>query len=128
MRGMENVKPGKLWRQLPAAEYAALFPAKPKAIRKIAYGLRKLGAGYAVFTMNQFDLAAACGVSVRTLARYLPLFESYGIIDVKRWRYRSFGTAPNSYRTYFGNVIPPDWTYGGGDYPISPRQQRCNND
>ena len=45
------MKPAKLWRQLPADEYAALFPAKPRAIRKIAYGLRKLGAGYEVFTM-----------------------------------------------------------------------------
>ncbi len=121
------MKQDKLWRQLPAAEYAALFPARPAALRKIAYGLRKLGAGCAVFTMNQRDLAAQCGVSVRTLQRYLPLFESYGILDVKRWRWREFGTAPNSYRAYFGNVIPGKWEYGGGDYPVSARDRRCND-
>lgn len=123
------MKPGnaKYWRKLSAAEYAALFPAKPKAIRKIAYGLRKLGTGYAVFTMNEWKLAEACGVSRRTLIRYLPLFESYGILEVKRWRYREFGTSPNSYRVYFGNVIPEKWVYGGGDYPISARDKGCKD-
>lgn len=134
------VKPGKLWRKLPASEYAGLFPAKPKALRKIAYGLRRLGAngagnpvgsdarigqGNQVFTLNEWDLAKACGVSVRTLQRYLPLFESYGILEVKRWRYRKTGGSPNSYRLYFGSVIPENWVYGGGDYPISAREKGC---
>ena len=117
------MKTAKLWRQLSAAEYAALYPARPKALRKMAYGLRKLGAGYEVFTMSEREMAAKCQVSVRTLQRYLPLFESYGIIEVKRWRYREFGTSPNSYRVYFGNVIPENWSYGGGDYSISARDR-----
>ena len=87
-------KPGKYWRQLSAADYAALFPAKPAALRKIAYGLRKLaaigeggvtistayraGKGNQVFTINQKDLAYSCNVSLRTLRQYLWLFESYG--------------------------------------------------
>lgn len=134
------MKPDKLWRQLPAAEYAALFPAKPKALRKIAYGLRRLGAlgdgnqlgtdsrrgqGNQVFTMNEWELAKECRVSRRTLQRYLPLFESYGILEVKRWRYRKTGASPNSYRLYFGSVIPANWTHGGGDYPISAREKGC---
>lgn len=136
------MKPEKLWRQLPAADYARLFPARPAALRKIAYGLRQLGAvgdgeqasaasrvgkGNQVFTVNQRNLAASCGVSVKTLQRYLPLFESYGILEVKRWRYRRFGPSPNSYRVYLGSVIPEDWTYGGGSYPISARETRCND-
>jgi hypothetical protein len=62
------MKTERLWRQLPASEYAELFPRKPKALRKIAYGLRQLGAsgagnpvgsdarigqGNQVFTMNE---------------------------------------------------------------------------
>ena len=113
----------KLWRKLSAAEYAALFPAKPKAIRKIAFGLRKLGAGSAPFTMAEWELAKQCNVSKRTLQRYLPLFESYGILEIKRWRYLNFGTTPNTYRVYLGSVIPEDWTYGGGKYPVSPRKK-----
>jgi hypothetical protein len=81
--------------------------AKPAALRKIAFGLRRLaaigeggitittgyrgGKGNQVFTINQKDLAYSCGVSLRTLRRYLWLFESYGILEVKRWRYRAFG-------------------------------------
>ncbi len=133
-------KQDKLWRKLSAAEYAALFPRKPKALRKIAYGLRKLaangtgisvgsparaGLGNQVFTMNQKDLAKACGVSVKTLQRYLWLFESYGILEVKRWRYRVFGPSPNSYRVFFGNVIPENYPPNGGDYPISARDRRA---
>jgi hypothetical protein len=134
------VKQDKLWRKMSAAEYAALFPRKPKALRKIAYGLRKLGSvgegiavatprrlgqGNQVFTMNERQLAESCGVSVRTLQRYLWLFESYGILEVKRWRYRQIGTSPNSYRLYFGSVIPPDWRDNPGKYPISPVDRRA---
>lgn len=139
------VTPGqrKFWRQLPAAEYAAQFPARPAALRKIAYGLRVLGArgadtghdiqpreperagqGNYVFTLNQWRLAEACGVSRRTLSRRLPLFERFGILEVKRWRYREFGPSPSSYRLYFGNVIPGNWRDGGGEYPVSPRDKR----
>jgi hypothetical protein len=136
------VKPGKgkYWRQLSASDYAALFPRKPRALRKMARGLRVLGAigdgsqpgtdsrqgqGNQVFTMNEWELAKACDVSRRTLQRYLPLFESYGILEVKRWRYRKTGASPNSYRLYFGSVIPENWTHGGGDYPISAREKGC---
>jgi hypothetical protein len=136
----EIMKLEKLWRQLPASEYAELFPRKPKALRKIAYGLRQLGAsgagnpvgsdarigqGNQVFTMNEWELAKACGVSRRTLQRYIGLFESYGILEVKRWRYRKTGASPNSYRLYFGSVIPENGTIGGGYYPISAREIRC---
>ncbi len=121
-----RTKLDKAWRRLPAAEYAALFPAKPKAIRKIAFGLRKLGAGNAVFTMNQWQLAAVCGVSKKTLQRYLPIFESYGIVEVKRWRYKKMSPSPNSYRVFLGSVIPEKWTYGGGDYPVSAREKGRN--
>jgi response regulator of citrate/malate metabolism len=114
----------KAWRRYSAAEYAQLFPAKPKALRKIAFALRKLGAGNQPFTMNEWELAKACSVSKRTLQRYLPLFESYGILEVKRWRYRLFGPSPNTYRVFLGNVIPADWVYGGGDFPISAVERR----
>jgi len=101
----------KAQRKHSAAEYAALFPAKPKALRKIAFGLRQLGAtgdgsqpnlgkGNMPFTINEFELAERCNVSVRTLKRYLPLFETYGILEVKRWRYREIGPSPNTYRVF----------------------------
>jgi hypothetical protein len=132
------MKLDKAWRRYSAAEYAALFPAKPKAIRKIAYGLRKLGAtgngcphcspnrgtGNEVFTMSQPEFASALGVSLRTLQRYLPLFESYGILEVKRWRYRVSGGSPSSYRVFLGSVIPEKFSFGGGDYPVSARERR----
>lgn len=137
------VKLDKLWRKLPAHEYAALFPARPKALRRIAFGLRRLGAqdidlgydyqprpssgkamGNRVFTINEYDLAEHCHVSRRTLQRYLPLFESYGVLEVKRWRYRrSNAPSPNSYRLFFGSIIPEDWAFGGGGYPISARDR-----
>jgi len=142
--GERAMKPGRYWRQLTAAQYAALYPAKPPALRKIAFTLRRLGAlghgshtyqssarlsmGNQVFTLDERRLAKACGVSVRTLQRYLPLFESYGILEVKRWRYRKHGGSPSSYRVFLGNVIPPDWTYGGGKYPISAVERRKKKD
>jgi hypothetical protein len=128
------VKPGKLWRKLTAEDYAGLYPAKPKALRKIAYGLRQLGAkgidgngdgsGNEVFTLCEKELAERCGVPLRTLQRYIQLFESYGILEVKRWRHRINGGSPSSYRVFLGNVIPQDWRYGGGDYPISAVERR----
>jgi response regulator of citrate/malate metabolism len=118
------MKLDKQWRKLSATEYAELYPAKPKAIRKIAYGLRQLGAGNEVFTMAEWELAEACGVSKRTLQRYIGLFESYGILEVKRWRYRANGGSPSSYRVFLGNVIPEGFTRGGGDYPISAVERR----
>jgi hypothetical protein len=133
----------KYWRQLPADEYAALFPSSPPALRKIAHGLRQLGAngadtghdiqprtpsgdgrGSKVFTLNQWELAKACGVSRGTLKRYLSVFERYGILEIKRWRYKEVGPSPSSYRLYFGNVIPADWRDGGGDWPVSARDTR----
>jgi len=128
------MKLDKLWRTVPAAEYAALFPAKPPALRKIAYGLRQLGAtgtdgrgdgsGNEVFTMSEYELAERCGVSLRTLQRYIGVFESYGILEVKRWRYRAHGGSPSSYRVFLGNVIPEGGTRGGGKYPISAVERR----
>lgn len=138
------MKLDKLWRKLPAHEYAALFPAKPKALRRIAFGLRQLGAvgidggydieprhpekpgmGNHVFTLNEHELAKHCYVSRRTLQRYIPLFESYGIVEVKRWRYRrSNAPSPNSYRLFFGSVIPENWAFGACGYPISARDKR----
>lgn len=139
------MKPGNrnYWRQLPAAEYAALFPASPPALRTIAFHLRRLaangvdlgydyqpnmpdriGQGNRVFTLNQWQLAQHCHVSRRTLARYLPVFEAWGILEVKRWRYRETGPSPNSYRLYFGRAIPPDWRDRQGDFNVSPRDKR----
>ena len=51
----------RAWRKLTADEYAAMFPAHPVALRKIARGLKRLGAGEKPFTMNQRDLAGQCG-------------------------------------------------------------------
>jgi len=34
----------RAWRKLTADEYAALFPASPPALRKIARALKRLGA------------------------------------------------------------------------------------
>lgn len=115
---------GKAWSRLTADEYAALFPAKPKALRSMARALRRLGASGEPFTMNEPDLAKFAGVSIRTWARYVPVFERYGMLEVKRWRYRSFGTVPNTYRVFLPAVIPPDWTPEGGEFPISPREKR----
>ena len=121
------MKLAKGWRRHTAQEYAALFPARPKALRKMAFGLRKLGAGNQPFTMNERKLAEACGVSRTTLKRYLWLFESYGILEVKRWRYRQIGPSPNTYRVYLGNVIPENYRDRVGDYPISARETARNN-
>ena len=121
----KSVKPGKAWRRLSAQEYAGLFPANPKALRKIAYGLRKLGAGNQPFTIDEWELAKRCDVPKRTLQRYLPVFERYGILEVKRWRYRTFGACPNTYRVFLGAVIPEDWTFDGGEFTVSPREKGC---
>jgi len=59
--------------------------------------------------MNEWELAKFAGVSKRTWQRYEPVFEEWGILEVKRWRYRKFGTTPNTYRTFLGSVIPEDW-------------------
>jgi len=127
-RAADVMKPDKLWRKLSAAEYAALYPAKPKALRKIAHGLRQMGAGNEVFTMAEWELADACDVGLRTLQRYIGVFESYGILEVKRWRYRVNGGSPSSYRVFLGNVIPEGFTHGGGDYPISAVERRREKD
>lgn len=121
---------GKAWRKLTAKEYSELFPAKPKAIRRIAYGLRKASVMEArdgqmrPFTIAEWELARICGVSRRTLQRYIPLFESYGVLEVKRWRHREIGAMPNTYLLFLGAVIPEDFTFGGGDFPISAVQRR----
>jgi hypothetical protein len=112
----------RYWRQLGVDEYAALYPANPKALRKIARMLRKLGKGSEPFTMAEWKMAKLAGVSKRTLQRYLPVFQRYGIIEVHHWRYLDFGTTPNTYRLYFGRVIPEDWRDGGGEYPVSSRK------
>lgn len=134
------MKPPKAWRRQSAEEYAEQFPARPPALRMIAYGLRKLGAvgegnritsdqqlgaGNQPFTINQWELAKRCGVSKTTLKRYMPVFERYGIVEVKRWRYREVGPAPNTYRLFLGAVIPADWTREGGEFAVSPREKGC---
>jgi hypothetical protein len=130
----------KYWYKTTAEEYAAQFPAKPKALRKIAYGLRRLGAtgvpcprcgqtsgdgsGNEVFTLAEWDLAKRCGVKLRTWQRYVGVFESYGILEVKRWRYRVRGGSPSSYRVFLGNVIPEGGHKDFGPYPISAVERR----
>ena len=109
----------RAWKRLTADEYAALFPAHPVSIRKIARALKKLGASEKPFTMNERDLAKAAGISVRTWARYAPLFEEWGILEVKRWRYRKFGTTPNTYRTFLGSMIPEDYREREGPFKVS---------
>ena len=111
-----------VWNRLTAREWAARFPAKPPALRKIAYALRKLGAGHEPFTAPEWRIAKEAGVSVRTVRRYLGVFESYGVIEVKRWRYSSFVPLANTYRVFLAAVIPDDWSFNGGYFPISPRQ------
>ena len=131
-----GMNPGnaKYWRKLTAQDYAELFPAEPKPLRKIAYALRKLGAqgiddsgdgsGNEVFTLYEWDLAARCGVKLRTWQRYVGVFESYGILEVKRWRHRKYGGSPSSYRVFLGNVIPKGGHKVPGPYPISAVERR----
>lgn len=117
------------WRKLTAEQYAALFPAKPAALRKIAYALREWSAAEAVkgkmrpFTVDEWRLARGAGVSRRTLQRYLPVFENYGVLEVKRWRRREIGAMPNTYCLFLGAVIPADWSFGGGKFPVSARER-----
>ena len=121
---MTLVVNGKIrtWKNLTADEYAAMFPARPPALRKIARALKKLGADEKPFTMNQWQLAAEAGISKRTWQRYESVFEEWGILEVKRWRYRKFGTTPNTYRTFLGEVIPEDWKQRLGPFAVSARE------
>lgn len=118
----------KRWlSSVAASEFAEMFPARPKALRKIAFGLRQLSGSEGrgklrPFTMDEWELAKHCQVSRRTLQRYLPVFEHYGVIEVHRWRYRRFGAMPNTYCLFLGTVIPEDWTFEGGRFNVSARQ------
>jgi hypothetical protein len=112
----------RAWRRLTADEYADLFPATPRALRKMARAIRKLGVDGKPFTMNQWELAAAAGVAKRTWQRYEPVFEEWGILEVKRWRYRRFGPTPNTYRTFLGAVIPADWRDRKGPFADDTRE------
>ena len=117
-----NLDDGRAWSRITKDEYAELFPAKPPALRKMARALRVLGASEEPFTMAQWKLAKLAGISERSWKRYAPVFERYGMLEVKRWRYRSFGTVPNTYRVFLPAVIPEDWTPDGGNFPISARE------
>ena len=75
-------EPPVIWNRLTAEQWAAMFPAKPQALRKIAYAFRKLGAGDEPFTVAEWELAKVAGVSPRTIRRYLGVFERYGVIEV----------------------------------------------
>jgi hypothetical protein len=119
-----NLDDGRAWSRITKDEYAALFPAKPKALRSMAKALRVLAADGEPFTMAQWELAKLAGISVRSWKRYAPVFERYGILEVKRWRYRRIGPTPNTYRVFLPAVIPEDWTPDGGDFPISARETR----
>jgi hypothetical protein len=139
MMAMKPIK-YEYWYKTSAEEYAAQFPAKPEGLRKIAYGLRRLGArgapcpkcgqpsgdgsGNEVFTMCQAELAKECDVSLKTLQRYTGTFESYGILEVKRWRYRVRGGSPSSYRVFLGKVIPEGGHLVAGPYPIPAVERR----
>jgi hypothetical protein len=112
----------RTWKNLTADEYAARFPARPPALRKMARALKKLGADERPFTMNQWELAERAGIAKRTWQRYEPVFEQWGILEVKRWRYREFGTTPNTYRTFLGAVIPEDWRKRKAPFSISARE------
>jgi hypothetical protein len=112
----------RVWRKLTADQYAALFPAKPPALRKIARALKILGADEKPFTMNQWELAKEAGISKHTWQRHAPVFEQWGILEVKRWRYRKFGTTPNTYRTFLGRVIPEDWQEREAPFKVSARE------
>lgn len=111
------------WRKVPADKYAEwCFPAKPRAIRKMAIALRKLGAEHdGPFTIHQYKLAKLADVPVRTWQRWLPLFEKWGVIEVKRWRYRHFGACPNTYLVFLGQGIPDNWRETKPPFRVSPR-------
>lgn len=125
----------KGWAKLTADKYAELFPARPKAIRKIARGLRLASVRESYnparkeyenghmrpFTMDLWELARLCDVSKRTLQRYLPVFEGYGVVEVHRWRYRYSGAMPNTYCLFFGSVIPEDWSFDYRRFAKGPK-------
>jgi hypothetical protein len=85
---------------------------------------RVLRQGGKVFTINEYKLAGMAGVGVRTFRRYLPVFESYGVLEVYRWRYRKNGPIPNSYVVFLDAVIPKNWTPRGGKFPVSSDKKR----
>ena len=136
---------GKWWLKLTGDEWAEVFPARPKALRKIAHGLADLGDDVVTYTApgttyrrsNKYGgtdvhrvgpidmLAAQCDVSRRVMQRYLPLFERYGVVEVYRWRHREhshFGAPAISIRVFRGTAIPADWSWEGGNFPVSARQ------
>lgn len=124
---------GVWWRKLTRDQWVELFPADPPALRTIAGGLAALGDDVVTFTQRERDskqapmrqLARVCGVSPRTLCRYLPLFEAYGVIEVKRWQRRidrSLGVPSLSIRVFRGAAIPENWSWEGGNFPVSARQ------
>lgn len=132
------------WRKLTDDQWVALFPDKPKAFQTIAKGLCAFGNDVVTFTApgeSEYALtargykkkrigpisllAAKCGVSKRTMSRYLPVFEAYGVVEVYRWRYRErgyFGAPAISIRVFRGATIPEDWSFNGGRFPVSARE------
>jgi len=125
---------GKLWRKVTPDEWVAMFPASPPAFRKIARGLAELGDGVVTFELKDdsgdycppmSQLASRCHVHGRTLTRYLPVFEAYGVVEVHRWRRRidrTLGLPSVSVRVFRGSVVPADWAFDGGNFGVSARQ------
>lgn len=124
----------KAWRKVKRDEWVAMFPEHPPAFRKIARGLADLGDSVLTLELVQGDgkywqpmgrLAAKCHVSERTLTRYLPVFEAYGVVEVHRWRRRidrHLGLPSVSVRVFRGAVVPADWSFDGGTFPVSARE------
>lgn len=120
-----DIVTGKIlcWRKLTADQYAEFFPAKPRSIRKIARAIRKLGAiNHGPFTINEWELAKHADVGRRTVQRYVPVFEQWGILQVKRWRYSEIGATPNTYLVFLGRGIPDNWEELDPPFRVSPRE------
>jgi hypothetical protein len=120
-----DIVTGKIlvWRKLTADQYAEHFPAKPVCIRKLARAIRELGAAAGgPFTIDQWELAKQAGIGRRSVQRYVPVFEQWGILQVKRWRYAEIGTTPNTYLVFLGRGIPDNWEELDPPFRVSPRE------
>jgi hypothetical protein len=112
----------RLWNSVDAKEWSEEFPARPKSLRKMAFALRQLNNNGVPFTMHEWELAEKADVSLRTWQRNVHIFEEWGILEVKRWRYRKFGGGPNTYRVFIAKPIPSDYKNLKPPFRVSPRQ------
>jgi hypothetical protein len=112
------------WNSLSAKEYAERFPARPKSLRKIARVLKELGAGGLPFTMPEHKLAKRADISVSTWQRGARVFEEWGILEVKRWRFKYFDGSPNTYRVFLRKKIPPKYRDLTPPFRVSARERR----